>query len=138
MRSQREGLFAGDLTPLIVDAIQLFEQQGAGCVDKAILVVQLTVVHVQAQAGFAEQLAALLVKPRDRCSQRSFAADTSSVTVIHLSGVQIQRAGAVELPGLTIVKRSGGDCHRALGADRAVVTVIQMGTYELQRAIGHQ
>ncbi|CDF94882.1 hypothetical protein BN844_1285 [Pseudomonas sp. SHC52] len=138
LRRKGKGLAAGDLTAPVVHAAEVFQQQRTGRVDQAVLVVELAVVHVQAQRGVAEQLAALLIKTGNRGGQRVLTADAPTVLVSDLGSLEIQCGAAVETPILTVVEGAGGDTHCAFAADIALLAVIQRRTGEQQRVVGDQ
>ncbi len=135
MRSNREGLLTGNFPALVVYAVEVFQQQRAGCIDQTALVVQLAVVQIERQVGLAEQFTALLIKPAERNIQRLLTGDAAS-SVIDLAGLKRQCRTAGEFAANAVVERAGLDPATALAVNHTFATVIQTAAVDGQRAVG--
>ena len=121
---QGKGLGAGDFATLVVHALKVFQHQQR-CVNQAALVVQLTLVEVQAQGGLAAEASALLVETTDAGGQGAVAGNPAGIAVADLARGQVERCVTGQLAAQTVVQGTGADTAGPLAADHPGQAVVQ-------------
>ncbi|VVM87808.1 hypothetical protein PS634_02653 [Pseudomonas fluorescens] len=132
---QRETIRTGNLAAPVTHHIQVFQQQLTGCVDQSILVVQHTVIQIQADITVAIKTTIIgLIKPGDRRCQSHGAGDAARLGVVDLSGSQPKGAGAGQTAVLVVVECARGDGH-AVRCNATALTVVQRTAGQRQAGV---
>ncbi|VVM87788.1 hypothetical protein PS634_02652 [Pseudomonas fluorescens] len=132
---QRETIRTGNLAAPVTHHIQIFQQQLAGCVDQSILVVQHTVIQIQADITVAVKTTIIgLIKAGDHRRQCHGAGDAARLGVVDLSGSQPKGAGAGKTPVLVVIECARGDGH-AVRCNATALTVVQRTAGQRQAGV---
>ncbi len=132
-RGQGEARCAGDFPTPVTHGAEAVQQQLAGGVQQAAIVVQGTALQIQGKAVLAEQFTALLGQAGGAQQQRTAGGDTA-LNIGDLPGDEVE-AGTADQAALAVVEGACGQ-FEAAGRGNLPGAVVQPGAAQQQAGVG--